>query len=1143
MRSRTLKRWLVLGAVPATVAMGAIPAVAATATSPSTAGTQHEYIVFLRDQNSSVASPSRRAAVAQGEQAPVLSQLRSLGARVTSTTTSVNAVFADMTAGAARQLAANPAVKDVLANGTIIGPSPLSPNTEGVSPSGTASPSARASTALCGTATRPQLNPEALYNINAESPRRSDDGAGVTVATVADGLSTSNVDFRRNAAFSSAGSPAGAHAVSEENFSGDASTVPTPGEEAFLDASSIAAQGNATYNLNNYLYSGFRHGKFCGIKIQGDAPGANVVALKVFSEYDQTTNSAFVQAINWAVAHKVQVLSESFGSNNYPSDVLDAIDLADDAAVASGVTVVASTGDSGYTNTVAEPASDPNIISVGASTTFRSFEQFTFGGINDPAVKDRRYLDNNVAAISSGGVAENGSTLDLVAPGDWNWALCSSDIKLFTECATDAGKSTPIQFTGGTSEAAPLTAGAAADVIQVYAANHHGVDPTPAVVKQILMSSATDINSPATEQGAGMLNVAAAVALARTYGGHGAGGGIVVSTGATNNQVNVQQDPSAHSGRTISLTNTSSSAETVHLSTREQDSPFYVDHGNFCMQTGSPTKSCRANSPGVLRIWSGVKEVFQNVHFYVPRTHGDSRLNFQATYPYVDQTSLLHVALVEPDGRYAAYSDPQGLSDYADAQVSNPPSGVWTAVFFTEKNGYTKGAVGSHGVIHWAASTSELGGGSSVSPSVVRVRPGQTATVRLRLSSPAAAGDTSESLVVSSPSGRTTVPVVVRTLVRTNASGGSFSGSLSGGNGRAGSASELSSYSFNVPAGTKHLDASLHFGNDENAVIAQLVDPDGQTVGYSTNITYVNGFAETDLVSTNSVNMFNVDPAPGQWTLLVQLQEPVTSSAVTESFSGALHFGTPDVSGNLPHGATVTGATAYKVSVHNSSNSPEWYFVDARGSGTEQLTLPDQNSNNADGGADLTLPIALPATGYGFPYYVVPSDSTSITQSLTGSVPVDFDSSYFPGDPDVEGTVSGDSATATVSNGDGDGVSAGAWSLVPAEIGPFGAAGAPKATASASMSATTQPFAPDVTSSTGDFWADIEGLATTLDPVYVAPGKSATITVTITPSESAGTAVSGTLYVDDVVSAALTGAYALPDADQVAALPFSYTAG
>ena len=85
-------------------------------------------------------------------------------------------------------------------------------------------------------------------------------------------------------------------------------------------------------------------------------------------------------------------------------------------------------------------------------------------------------------------ISEVCNTVDLVAPGDLNWSLCSSDIALFAECANENGEPSPITLFGGTSEAAPLTAGAAADVIQAYASTHNGNDPTPASVKQILMS-------------------------------------------------------------------------------------------------------------------------------------------------------------------------------------------------------------------------------------------------------------------------------------------------------------------------------------------------------------------------------------------------------------------------------------------------------------------------------------------------------------------------------------------------------------------------------------------------------------------------------------------------------------------------------
>jgi hypothetical protein len=55
-------------------------------------------------------------------------------------------------------------------------------------------------------------------------------------------------------------------------------------------------------------------------------------------------------------------------------------------------------------------------------------------------------------------------------------------------------------------------------------------------VKEILTSSATDLNAPATEQGAGLLNVGAAVATAARYNvaTKVKGGGVVATTTALN---------------------------------------------------------------------------------------------------------------------------------------------------------------------------------------------------------------------------------------------------------------------------------------------------------------------------------------------------------------------------------------------------------------------------------------------------------------------------------------------------------------------------------------------------------------------------------------------------------------------------------
>ncbi|HEV2361172.1 MAG TPA: S8 family serine peptidase, partial [Acidimicrobiales bacterium] len=510
----------------------------------------------------------------------------------------------------------------------------------------------------CGTSSSPEIDPEALTNINALAAQdRGYDGAGITVAYIAEGIDTTQPDFQRNSAYASSGSPTGSHVVTQYDFTGDAPGTPTPGGEAFLDASSIAAQGNSVYDLSTFVNAAHSLPTGCDIKIIGAAPGASVMGLKVFGTTDLTTQSNFIEAINYAVSHGVKVLNESFGANQLPDTNLDVTRMADDAAVANGVTVVVSSGDAGIGNTIGSPATDPNLISVGASTTFRAYNQFTYGGINDPA-HTGSWIDNNISSISSAGFSTNpGNTVDLVAPGDLNWTLCSLNRALFTDCSDEESPSKPTAFTdsGGTSESAPLTSGAAADVIQAYASTHSGNLPSPALIKQILMSTATDIGAPAEEQGAGLLNINAAVNMAISLpssSGSKTDGQIQISP----NQVNAELAPHQTTTKTLSFTNTGSTPETVNLTSRALTDTVATTSGSFCMQPGTPSSGCPANT-GSFPIWSGVIEVYQNVPFTVGS--GVSRLQFRADYTYTGQTSLLHMALIDPNGAYAAYSIPQ----------------------------------------------------------------------------------------------------------------------------------------------------------------------------------------------------------------------------------------------------------------------------------------------------------------------------------------------------------------------------------------------------------------------------------------------------------------------------------------------------
>ncbi|HTW09920.1 MAG TPA: S8 family serine peptidase [Acidimicrobiales bacterium] len=1139
------------------------PIADAQAPAPGLGGQQETVIIVLGGSCTTVAGASSPGATCTQQQ-PVLAQLQAAGATVQSTTSLIDAITATVSSGEAQALASFPGVSQVTPNVTIPIVEPAVPASgRPVSPVALNSPGWRGhgqGTPTCGTQRQPELDPEALQVINAQGALNLGiDGAGVTVATIADGIDTTNGDLQRNPAFGTPGQPV----AQEVDFSGDPAGTPTGGGEMYLDVSSIAAQGNLEYNLSQYVNPGQAArlpASGCWIRIVGAAPGASVLALKAFSDVYDTTESNILQAIQYAVQHGVKVINESFGANNFPDTALDVTREADDAAVAAGVTVVVSSGDAGVTNTIGSPASDPNVISVGATTTFRSYAQANFGGFYNPSVGNGRWADNNLSDLSSGGFTQAGNTVNLVAPGDLNWALCSTNTTLYTDCSdifggTDIG----IQQSGGTSEAAPLTSAAAADVIQAYAKTHGGTDPTPALVKQILVSTASDIDAPAQEQGAGLLDIGAAVQMAESYQApvthHPFGpvpflsGGVLSSTP----QVNFVGAPGSPQSQQISFTNTGSTWQDVQLSTRAMTNEVY-DSGvqTFDMQPTNPTPNT-----GVTQIWSGVSEVYQTENFTVPWTiPGEpTRLVFSADYQYTGQGSLLHIALFEPDGTYAAYSLPQGLGDYAEVEVTDPVPGTWTALFFTEQDGATgPGSLGTSGPVQWDAQTWSFGPAGTIFPSHLDLAPGQTATATLSLTTPTAAGDTAQSIVVSTFGHQTTIPVTVRSMVPTGPSGGTFSGVLTGGNGRADSQAEGNAYFFDVPPGEKDLDVSLTMANSPSGPIvpgdvqlAYLIDPNGQNVGYSSNITYVPTSGGLEPVVSPVTQLYHVAPIPGQWELLVYWYNPVVGDELQDPFTGSVQFNQVSVTSSLPDSASssVPGltTTAYTVNVTNTGVAPEAFFVDPRlDNQTETLPLPNQNSAISANAFTIPLP-----PGLSFPYYLVPTHTTELEANVTsadGETPVTFDMEYFPGDPDVSPAVASPGTTGSYGPGsasltftESPEVSPGIWLVNPDEIGPYPSTGEPTDAASASLSAVTEAFDPAVTSATGNLWD-----GSLFNFLYLLPGESGSIEVDLTPSSTPGTVVQGTLYVDDLTLGFYTG-YADPDGDELAAIPYEYTVG
>lgn len=1166
-------------------------------------------------------------------QGPVLAELRADGARVVGKTQFVDAIVALLTPAEARSLASQPNISEVLPDSSVpVGPTPSWATSSAAIGQAPAKTSAKATTAAsataspttfpgCGTKAAPTLGPEALTETHdTKSLAMGVTGTGVTVAVLSDGANPTNPDLLRNKKYGVAGQQVISRYL---DFSGDGTHSPTGGAEAFGDVSTIAAQGNREYNISQYVNPGQaarlpKNG--CWIKILGAAPGATLELLKVIPQQTGFSSAQLLAAVQYAVKSGAKVINESFGGQNFPDTSIDVVRDADEAAVAAGVTVVVSSGDAGITSTIGTPASDPGVISVGATTDFRSTAQADSGGFDNPAVGNGKWVNNNIAAFSSAGYTQSGNTVSLVAPGDGDWELCSTDVRTYTECSdVFAGRRIGVQIFGGTSEAAPLTAAAAADVIQAYARAHGGIDPAPALVKQILTSTATDINAPAAQQGAGLLNILGAVKLAealpppappatttstttvpspststttsstttttstpaatpvrvaaralaaagrdRLAPATASPGGLVTASGAPTppngtllvgpSQVNIVDGPHTATKTQLSFTNLGPNTKVVRLSTRTLTRKVY-DTGtrSFVLNPVKPT-----TNTGTFPIWSGVTEIYQVEKFKVPAVK-NGRLVFSADYQYTGQSSFLHVTLFQPDGTYADYTEPQGLADYAETEVANPPAGTWTAVFFTELNGATKNGSGTAGPIQWDASTWAYAPNGTVTPSRLTIGPGQTATATLSLTTPRQPGDIDESVVVHTPGGQTTVPVTVRTTVPLGANGGTFTGSLTGGNGRAGSQAQMNTFFFQVPPSKTDLDASVALSTDPNeGLVGYLVGPSGQTVAYTSNFTLgpsgnsFNPTAHSHLraETTPFLQMYAVAPEAGQWAMVLEWANPVSGSELSERFNGAVRFNQVKVSpAGIPDSATASlsqgHAHTFEVTIHNTGLAPEGLFFDPRLDQPATITLTNQNS--AVIARNFSLPLV---SGTTFPFYFVPTNTTQLSATLTrlsGSTAVSFDLSYLPGDPDMApglgqpGTAATSTGTAaTLSLTQPNVIGQGMWVVNPTELGPFGAARAPTDTASVIVTAVTQAFDKTVNTGTDDFWVKDFSFSHFR---FLEPGQSAAVTVTVTPTAAVGTHISGTLYLDDFTLGALFTPFqtVAPDANEVAAIPYSYT--
>jgi len=258
----------------------------------------------------------------------------------------------------------------------------------------------------------------------------------------------------------------------------------------------------------------------------GVAYNARLYALKI-TEGDarKASSDAMVAAWDWCVTHwndnpsyPIKVISTSFGGDRYFStcdNENSAMTNAASNAVARGITVLASSANDGYCNSMAWPACISNVVSVGAvydaafgtyqpciATESCAAKTYIASGCGNPIVSYYFASDNTDADMVTS-YSNTASFLDILAPSNQAYT---------TDIVGSGGYASGDYYDsfGGTSAACPYAAGAVA-CIQEAALDRLGDYLTPDQVRSTLVNTGDSITDGKVAITKPRVNLAAAI--------------------------------------------------------------------------------------------------------------------------------------------------------------------------------------------------------------------------------------------------------------------------------------------------------------------------------------------------------------------------------------------------------------------------------------------------------------------------------------------------------------------------------------------------------------------------------------------------------------------------------------------------------